>query len=892
LSGAWMTKKGNPKEYGRKLLNWWVRFVQRRALAVLVISFVMTAGILVYSVKHFSIDSDITDMISEKLPFRKLEKDFSRAFPSLTNTLVVVIDADSAERAIGARNRLAAGLEKEKNLFKSVYEPGGGAFFERNGLLYMSVDELQNFADNMSAAQPLLALISRNLSLEGLFSVVDRVAGHPGEEALNDKRIDRMYKEMGRAFDNASERKPYDFPWQGIMLGDRAMAGQQRQFMILQPLASDEGLSGGGKQIDAIRALAGRLGLSDTAGVRVRITGDVALAYENMKAVSDSMGLATLASLLLVSLIIYIGLGRSGRLIFSSLATLLMGLIWTTGFAIAFVGSLNMISITFAVLYIGLGIDYGIQFCLRYKEMLQSGSGAHQEGIILDTAIDVGMALFLSCVTTAIGFYSFIPTAYAGVAQLGVISGTGMFISFLATVTLLPAFLTVFPLGETPSSEKADGRELLSVPYRFSKVICAGSLVLIIVSALFIPRLHFDYNPLNLYNRTSESVTTAKDLFKDAEASPWTSSIVVRGAKEAQKFAGKLAKLREVKMALTIFGFVPDHQREKLAIISDIALFMPPHMDRVVLRHAKYAEDMRALNMLQRTLKKSLSSSGGDNGAAQLYKSIARFKESLEKGEGKKSFDLLENNLLSNLPGLFHMLNNSLNASAFNISDLPADLVSQYVSADGRYRVQVFPSENLTDNKALVRFVNAVRGVAPDATDSPVTIYESGRAIISSFDQATLYAVIAITVVLLFESGSFAMTFFVLVPLIVAMLLTAASSVLLGIPLNFANVIVVPLLLGMGVHSGLIYILRYRTAPPADGNMLRTSTASSVLYSALTTMVSTGSLAFASHRGIAGIGILLTLCLGFLIVSTLVMLPAVMNLWRRPEGGREKVKRR
>jgi hopanoid biosynthesis associated RND transporter like protein HpnN len=871
------------RQYSIRLLSWWVELVQRKALPAVIIAVLLSTGILFYSAKNFRIDTDITDMISENLPFRRLEKDFSKAFPNLNNTIVVVIDADSAARAVAARDRLADALEKEKSLFKSVYEPGGGPFFEKNGLLYMSVDQLQDFGDNMSAAQPLLALISRDPSVNGLFSVVERIAENSKQGEPDDGRIDTMYKEMSGAFDGAAEQRPYNLPWQRIMLGDKGPAGQQRQFIILQPFSAGEDLSTGGREIDAIRELVIRLGLSDTPGVKVRITGDAALSYENMKAVSGSMGLATLASLLLVSLIIYIGLARSGRLIVSSLATLIMGLIWTTGFAVFFVGSLNMISITFAVLYIGLGIDYGIQFCLRYRELLRTG--AKQEGVIVTTALDVGKALFLSCVTTAIGFYSFIPTAYAGVAQLGLISGTGMFISFFANITLLPAFLTLFPLKEAASSVKTGGGDLLTVPYKYSKAVTAGSVILTLGALLILPRIYFDYNPLNLYSRTSESVVTAKDLFKDTKAPPWTISVLAKEGKDARDLAARLEKLREVKMAVTLFDFVPDHQNEKLGIISDIALFMPPDMDYVVVKHVNYGENMKALDRLQETLKKSFSHPGENPGAAKLYESIGRFKSSLDKeAGGNKSFSLLENNLLSNLPVLFRMLSNSLQASPFGIFDLPRGLVSQYVSVDGRYRIQVFPAENIMNNEALARFVKAVQKVAPGGTDSPVTIYESGRAIISSFEHATFYALVAVTILLLIESGSFVMTFFILVPLIVAMLLTGASSVLLGIPLNFANVIVVPLLLGMGVHSGIIFILRYQTAPPADGNMLRTSTARSVLYSALTTMISTGSLAFSSHRGIASIGILLTLCLGFLIISSLVMLPAAMNIWT----GRER----
>jgi predicted RND superfamily exporter protein len=190
----------------------------------------------------------------------------------------------------------------------------------------------------------------------------------------------------------------------------------------------------------------------------------------------------------------------------------------------------------------------------------------------------------------------------------------------------------------------------------------------------------------------------------------------------------------------------------------------------------------------------------------------------------------------------------------------------------------VFPRENLLDRNALERFIHSVRTLAPHATDTPVTVYESGRAIASSFRQAALSALIVITLYLLIELRSISFTILILVPLLLAMLLTAVSSVLLDIPLNFANVIIVPLLLGVGVHSGLIFVLRYRTEPPPDGNMLKTSTARAVMFSTLTTIVSTSSLSLSAHRGIASMGILLALCLGFMLVCTLLLLPALLEL--------------
>ena len=863
----------------RRLLGYWVAFVQSHAGAVLAVTIFLTAGILYYSLTNFRINTDINGMISEKLRFRKLENDFARAFPQFSDTIVVVIDADTPELAAIAREHLAGRLREEKTLFKDVYEPGGGDFFEKNGLLYLSVEELEDFADRMAAAQPLIGFLSQDLSLRGLFSVLGQALEQPKETGLKDIRFSLLIEEMRRAFEEAAAQRPYRLSWQRLMLGEKEAAQLQRQFIVVRPYIVSGGLSAGEAALDKVRDVTTKLGLDSVHGLRIRITGDVALAAENMAEVRNSVGVATLASFVLVGLIIYIGLGGYCRLMVSALATLVIGLVWTTGFAVAFIGSLNMISVTFAVLFIGLGIDYSIQFCLRHKELLESGL-PHRESLAT-TSVGVGRSLLLSCITTAIGFYAFLPTAYAGVAELGLISGTGMIISFIANLTILPALIELLPV-KAKKTAKADAvMAIVKVPYRYPRLIVAVSLIIGIASASLLPGLYFDYNPLNLYDPKSESVAAIKELFRDPGTAPWTISALVRGKEDAGRLAEKLRALREVKTVITLFDFVPENQTEKLGILSDVRLFMPPGLGHASIGRPDYLQDLTALEDFEKRVKNAVSSSSEKEGAELrgLMEGIQKFKRLLSGPvKGGVAFDELQDGLLSNLPFLFRRLDMSLQASTVDLAGLPEDLAAQYLSSDGRYRIQVFPRENIMDRTALARFVNSVKSVAPDATDAPVSIYESGMAIISSFREATLYAFVAITIYLLIELRTVFVTALILTPLILVTLMTGAASVLLGIPLNFANVIVVPLLLGIGVHSGIIFVVRYQSEPPPGGNMLTTSNARAALFSNLATMVSTGSLSFSSHKGISSIGILLTLCIGFLIFSTLILLPALLKL--------------
>jgi hypothetical protein len=207
---------------------------------------------------------------------------------------------------------------------------------------------------------------------------------------------------------------------------------------------------------------------------------------------------------------------------------------------------------------------------------------------------------------------------------------------------------------------------------------------------------------------------------------------------------------------------------------------------------------------------------------------------------------------------------------------LPKDLVEHWVSKDDQYRVAVFPRENLNDNEAMRRFVAAVRTVAPDAIGFPVIYLEAGDAVVKAFKKAFLMALVAVTVLLLLLLRPKSDTLLVLLPLLLAGALTGAASVVVGIPFNFANIIALPLLLGIGVDSGIHMSHRMRAAPPAAGQVLETSTARAVLYSSLTTICSFGNLAVSPHRGMASMGVLLVIGIGFTLLCTLVVLPALM----------------
>ncbi|HEX9079030.1 MAG TPA: MMPL family transporter, partial [Desulfuromonadaceae bacterium] len=695
--------------YTRRFLAWWVGHVERRYLATVVLFALATLGILAYSAVNFKIDADLTNMVSEKLPFRNLEKQLYREFPQLTDVIVVVVDGDSVGEAMDARKLIADRLRKETRFFKSVQEPGGSELFERNGLLYLDPPELEALSDNLAKGEPLMGLLFKDYSLRGFFSLVGTALDNYGNESAGE--MDIMFDQMAAALTNTTQNRTYHLPWESMMYGEKEAAEQRSQFIIIKPYLDKDGMIMGNPPPVLVRNLISPLKLGNT--VRVRLTGDVLLSYDNVTTVEESVGFATFASLLLVGLVIIVGLG-SGRLVLASLLTLLAGLVWTTGFALMAIGSLNLISITFAVLFVGLGIDYGIQFCLRYRELVETDHDNRES--LVTTATGVGTGLFLSCITTSIGFFAFLPTAYSGVAQLGLISGVGMFIGLFCNLTLLPALLTLFRFRKGMTMPFLQKMPITDFPYRHYKVISVAALVLGLCCAATLPKVYFDYNPLNLYNQSSETITTLKELFKNKQAPPWTISILTKDRQAAEELKGKLGQLKEVKAAITVSDFVPDKMEEKMDILSFIALFMPDPQ-QIKVNKLTYQEKVAALDGLEAKLAKFLEKDHGSSGAKvqKLLDAVREFKKYAQApGNGEKAFAGLQENLLYGLPSLLNRLDKMLHPTTFTEKDLPAGLVRDYVSPNGYYRVQVFPREDILKIDALGRFVNAVKTVTPN----------------------------------------------------------------------------------------------------------------------------------------------------------------------------------
>lgn len=856
----------------------WVSGVAHNASLILGTFLIISAGMLFFVFDHIAIDTKTTDMLSPELPFRQDATALDRAFPQFSDNILVVLDGPNPDSLDDAARELVTKLREQPTIFSDVFYPRDLPFFRKNQLLYLDRPELSDLIDRLAASQPFIGTLARDPSISALFDLI----GLSLEELENNDGADKAslkvaITEISAVIEAQNAGDPKRLSWQNLMSGRRSDDTTTRRLILVQPFLNFASFEPGGTAISTLRALEKSIGLEENFGVRMRLTGSVPLAEEELESVAEGMGLAALLSGLLVLGLLGWAL-KSVRLVAATLLTLICGLIWTAAFALAAVGALNLISVAFAVLFIGLSVDFGIHFTLRYKEAY--GQGVSSTAALQSAAGSVGNAITLTAVAAAIGFFAFLPTDYRGLAELGLIAGGGMFIALFLNLTLLPAAITLLPPKRPPPAPPRSRRPLLAQTRRYPVLAACIAVVVAGGSAVLIPGAKFDFDPLNLKDSTTESASTIFELLDDDRATPYSITILTENLGAADKIAKTLAALDSVRGTLTLSDFLPKDQEPKLELIENASFLLSSLFTEPSSPPSSGAP--KALKKIQNRLKTYLAQeTPNDEGlsreARRLLTAVTAFAKKFRGDE--KAWDQLRDNLLSTLPGRLSMLKEGLDAAAtVDRNDLPKSILARQIATDGRARLEVYPRGNMRNSEELRRFVSAVREVAPRATGAPVVILEAGNTVITAFLQAALTAALGIAILLIVLLRSARDVILVFAPLLLAGLLTVAASVLADLSFNFANVIVLPLLFGLGVASAVHLLARERRE---DGgiDVLETSTPRAVIFSALTTIGSFATIALSAHPGTSSMGVLLTIAIISTMASTLFVLPALMTLW-------------
>jgi hopanoid biosynthesis associated RND transporter like protein HpnN len=833
----------------------------------------LTVASAVYTARNFAISTDISNLISPHIEWRQREIAMEKAFPARAHTILAVVDAPTPELASLAADRLTERLTENPDLFPQVRRPDGGEFFEKNALLFLPIEQLGKTLGQLQEVSPFVSMLARNPNWRGLAQAAQgAMIGVQGGRLPLDS-LAPVFDRFSQTFENTLAGQPATFSWQELLSNQKSTPGDLRRFVDILPKLDYSALEPGKQATDAVRQAAVDAKLGADYQARVRLTGSVPIADEEFATVKEGMVLHGIGTVFVVMFILWLAL-KSGRIILAVFLALAGGLAITAALGFLMVGSLNMISVAFFVLFVGLGVDFCIQYSVRYRD-----ERYHKDNLktaLVDAGRDIGAPLALAAAATAAGFLAFLPTNYQGVSELGLIAGVGMFVAFFMSITVLPALLAVL---DPPGEKEPLGFSSLAVADTFvernRKWIVGLTLGIAIVGLPLLYFLRFDFNPINLRSPTVESIATYLDLRQDPNTGASAINILAGSAQAAQAAAEKMQKVPEVARVMSIETFVPDDQDAKLALIKQAAEVLSPALDA----EASPAPDAReAAEILAQTaamLEPAAAQPGAGGAAAK------RLAEQLRKLSAAPDAvrNAAEQAVIVPLNVKLAQMRMFLQAGPVTVDSLPADLKDVWITSDGRYRVEVFPKGDPNDNETLRTFARKVLEAEPNAIGGPISILKSGDTIVVAFIQAGLLALVSICILLWIALRRISDVLLTVVPLLLAGVITMEICVLIGLPLNFANIIALPLLLGIGVAFKIYYIMAWREG---QTNLLQSSLTRAVIYSSLTTATAFGSLWLSSHPGTSSLGKLLALSLLTTMCAAVLFQPALMGRPRDP----------
>jgi hopanoid biosynthesis associated RND transporter like protein HpnN len=822
-----------------------------------------------YGTTHFSMTTDINQLISSNSPGRQRELAFEKAFPQFDMT-IAVIDAPTPELVEAATAALVEKLSPQTKFFHSIDEPQGGAFFAQNGLLFAPAEPLGQQVTMLTQAQRLIQVLAGDPSLRGVVRALQ--FGLLGVQSGRLKLDDMIWPlTLGAdTLDRVNADKLASFSWQVLVRGQQPKANDLMRFLRIQAVLDYSELEPGLKASNAIRQAAADLKLGPTYQAHLRLTGPVPMNDDEFATIKENAALNAVLTIAVVLFILWMAL-RWWRIIFAVFVSLAVGLSITAALGLLMVGSLNLISVYFAVLFVGLGVDFGLQFSVRYRAERHEVDGLYEA--LLHTGRRAGAPLTLAALATAAGFLSFLPTAYKGLSELGLIAGVGMLIAFATSITLLPAMLCKLkprsephPLGYAFLGPVDDFLERHRVP------ILVITAIVILGASPLLYWLRFDFNPMNLRNPNVESVATYLQLEKDGLGGANDIEVLEPTLAVADQVAAKVRALPQVARAVTLSTFIPDQQAQKLSLIQNAATTLGPALSPATISAPPTdAENVSIINSTVDALNKLAANAPGPG--ADAAKRLAAALATLAKSD-QAARQRAEAAFVQPLNTALGDLRNLLKAKEITRENLPQNLVGQWITPDGQARLQIAPSGNAKDNATLRTFARDVQKIEPSATEGPISILEARRTIITAFLQAGAWALLSIAVLLWITLRRLGDVLLTLIPLLVACVVTLEICVAIDLPLNFANIIALPLLLGVGVAFKIYYIMAWREG---QTKLLQSVLTRAVTFSACTTATAFGSLYFSSDPGTSSMGKLLTIALMTTMTAAALFQPVLMG---------------
>lgn len=849
----------------------------RRPRIVVAGALLLAVAATLFVVARFSVHTELAALIPKDTPWRVEEAKLEEAFAQQRDEIVIVIDGETPELAEDAADRLAGALEGRKDLFHRVARPSGGPFLTQEALLFDELEDVRRAVSAIIAAQPLLGPLAADPSLRGVLNALSTGAEAAASGNTDATALSRPVEMLDDVAGRVEADTTAFISWRDLLGGGEQAARDRRQFVAVTPGLDYSRQDPAARALAEVRLATARLGLDEAHGVRVRYTGEVAMEHDELATLEEAVGPIAGVALLLTLGVLFAAL-RSWRAVLAVVVTVLAGLALTAAFGLAAYGRFNLISIAFLPLFAGLGVDFAVQFCVRYraetlvtedirKALIAAGDGA-------------GHGLVLAAAALGVGFFAFWPTRYSGMSQLGAISGVGMLIALVLSLALLPALLQLLS-ARSPAAEAGlpAFRRLDAWIFRRRSQILIVALLAGLGGLALAPHLAFDFDPLNLRNPHRESVATYLELARDPETAPDAVDVLAPDMATARPLAARLARLPQVRQVITADSLVPPDQAAKLAIIRDAADLLGPTLDPFdVAAPPTDAEEVDALNRAAAALKAladrlPAAEAGRARALAEKLDAAAAGPPQLRAR--------LQTAVVAGLPRALSDVRAALSARPVDLASLPPEVRSDWIAPDGRARLEVLPRAQHGDVQGLADFTRAVTAVAPRATGSPVAIAQTRALTLNAFANAGGLALAGVLVLLGAYFRNARDVLLTIAPVILSALLTVAFWVLVGRPINLENMIALPLMIGVGVSFNIYIVVAWRRG---ERLIMASSLARAIVFSGLTTGAAFGALALSQHPGTASMGGLLLISLFWTLIACIFVQPALLGRFRLTRG--------
>ena len=887
-------------------------FILRHPVGIMLVAALGGVLALLVTATHLTFQTNRLDLIASGDRSRQLGDAYDREFEDLPGDVIVVIRSDRPEAAKAFASALAQRWATDRNIDRVLYRINTDAL-KNKALLYLTPDELMALRQKLQDHQRFLEELTASPTLQNLFALINRemstaLVGHVFTGFLEEDHqangppdlslLVALLQHMNQALDAPDV---YVSPWANVFAKDeelRAQDGylwsddQKMLFVLVQPKREEGQFNRFEKAVRQIRADISELRKAHP-GVEVGITGKSILDSDEMAVAARDTSRATLLSVAGVALL-YFGLFKGVVRPLLALATLVIGICWALGFTTLTVGHLNILSIVFMPMLLGLGIDYGSYFISRYIEERRAGKGIQEA--MAQTFVATAPGIMATALTTALTFGALLLTGFKGIAELGFIGGSGILLAAFATLTVLPALLLLYerrrPIrGTTQRRLHEQNRGGYLAPlYRYPWAILAASVLLGVLALLASGKVGVDLNLLHLQASGTESITWMQKIFESTKRSVLYGEIVADSLEEVQRKEAALRALPSVAQVESITSVIPDDQPRKICLIKEL---QPLLADIAVQKATSEAVDLEALRALLGRIQFKMVEDGeapGDLESGTLGEEMhevrrlmTHFHEATERmGQtaARQALGTFQADLGRDLAEQVTLLQTNLRAEPVTIQDLPPELRARYVGKTGRYRLFVYPAEDIWEFQPLARFVHDIRAVDPEALGTPIGNFEYTRGIKEAYQEAGLYALLGIVGLTLLTFRAVRPTLLALVPLAMGSFWTLGFMGLLQVTFNVANLMVLPLIMAPAVESGIMIIYRHREERDRRQRPLPLpqSTGRAVVFSTLSTIIGFGSLMISHHRGIFSIGLLLTLGVASVLLASITTLPSLLSI--------------